>query len=192
MSSSFDFPITIRNAKDNEYETLGRIHAAATGPDPMIKLICSQVDPDAMLQWNWIDGAKASVASGNATVLTLERTDTKELIGLASHTVFSPAKPPRYPTSFPEGYNIAVDEETEKPAIAWARGLIETYGQVLCKCPTCAGTSSDMINCASIVITRFAISPSYQSQGLGKAMLEHIIGQAKVQRLNIGLTALFG
>jgi hypothetical protein len=147
MVSGCTFPTIIRNARDDEYETLGRIHAAATGADPLIKLICSQVDPDVLLQWNWIDGAKASVASGDATVLVLERADTKEVIGLASHTVFSPAKPPGYPTSLPEGYNIAVDEETEKPAIAWARGLIETYGQVLCKCPICAATSSDMINC---------------------------------------------
>jgi GNAT superfamily N-acetyltransferase len=191
MSPSFDFPIIIRNARDDEYETLGRIHAEATGADPFIKLICSQVDPDALLQWNWIDGAKASVAGGNTTVLALERADTKELIGLAAHTVLSSAKPPGYPTSFPKGYNIAVAEETEKPAIAWERGLIDTYGQVLCKCIACQRAYSDMI-AKWIVITRFAISPNYQSQGLGKAIIEHIIGQAQEQRLNIGLTALSG
>lgn len=72
------FPTIIRNARDDESETLGRLHPAAFATDPMIQLMCSQVDPDVLLQWR---SSKASVKTGNDTVDVIERIDIKQIIG---------------------------------------------------------------------------------------------------------------
>lgn len=123
----------IRNARDDEYESLGRLHAATFASDPMIQLLCSQVDPDVLLQWGWIDGAKASVANGDDTVLVIERTDTSEVIGLATYRKHSRTSQSKYSTDdFPKGYNVAEFDKKEKPIFDWIRGLTETYGEVLC------------------------------------------------------------
>jgi GNAT superfamily N-acetyltransferase len=42
------------------------------------------------------------------------------------------------------------------------------------------------------VLTGFAIAPSYQAQGFGKALMIRVIEHAQEQGLNIGLTALSG
>jgi hypothetical protein len=130
--SSTDLPTIIRNARDDEYESLGRLNAAAFASDPMVQLLCSQVDPDVMLQWGWIDGAKSSVAKGDDTVLVIERIDTNEVIGLASYRKQTRANQSEYSTDdFPKGYNIAEFDKKERRAFNWIRGLTETYGEVL-------------------------------------------------------------
>lgn len=136
MLSSRNSPsgMNIRNAREDEYAIIGRIHAEAVGSDPLVQLLSSQVDQDVLLQWSWIEGAKASATRGDATVLVLERVDTNELVGLASYTVYDRAKQPQNPKSYPEGFNVAVSEERETPVMAWVRELTEKYAEVLCTC----------------------------------------------------------
>jgi hypothetical protein len=126
------FPTIIRNSRDDDFETAGRLDAAAVASDAMIQLLTSEVSPNDMLQWAWIDGAKASVAKGDLTVLVLERTDTQEMIGIASYTTFNRARQPQPSKDFPKGYNVADYNNKELPAITWARSLTEKYGEVLC------------------------------------------------------------
>lgn len=130
--SSAPFPFTIRNARDDEYETLGRLHVAALLPDPMIQLFWSQVDPDALLQWAWIDGAKADVAKGNAFVAVIERTDTKEVMGVTWYEVYSRDNLPKPVEHFPPGLGVAAFQTVEAPRLKWFQDLTERYGKFLC------------------------------------------------------------
>jgi hypothetical protein len=152
MSSSCSLlaSLNIRNARDDEYEIIGRIHAEAVGSNPLVHLLSSQVSPDVLLQWNWIDGAKASVARGDATVLVLERVDTNELMGLASYTVFDRRRQPQNPKNYPEGFNVAVSEERERPVMAWVREITEKYAEIVCACIFLSAVWRIMLTCIGL------------------------------------------
>lgn len=130
--SSNAFPTIIRNIRDDEYETIGRLHAEAMVPDAMIQLIWGEVDPEDKFQWLWIDGAKDRGAKGDSTVIVMERTDTSEIIGVAWTRKYTLADPPTYPDAIPKGINIKEFDTKEKPALAWLQGLAE-FGPFLCK-----------------------------------------------------------
>lgn len=129
---SHAFPIIFRHAKDDEYETIGRLHDAAFAPDPMIQLVWSGVDPDVELQWQWLDGVKAQVAKGDESVIVMERTDTGELVGSCWYRRYSRAKPPRYPDALPEGVNVLEFDKMERSTVAWLGSLTDKYGEFLC------------------------------------------------------------
>lgn len=130
-----DFPtVIIRDARDDDYENIGRLHYAAFDPDPMIKLVWSQVDPDVALQWIWIDGAKAQVETAGEKVVVLERTDTKEVVGACWYRKYSSVKPPQYPDSLPKGLNVAEFDKMEKRVVLWLQTLVEQYGEFICEC----------------------------------------------------------
>lgn len=128
------FPTHIRSVRDDEYEAVGHLHAAAVQSDPMLQLIYANVDPDEDLQAAlWMDEAKATVAKGDGTVVVMERTDTNEIIGLAWWRKFSDADPPLYPDTFPKGTNITEFESKERPVTTWLEGLVKKHREFLCK-----------------------------------------------------------
>jgi ribosomal protein S18 acetylase RimI-like enzyme len=186
------FPTTIRNIRDDEYETIGRLHAEAVVPDAMIQLIWAKVDPKDKFQWLWIEGAKAGVAKGNSAVIVMERSDTNEIIGVAWTRTYTLADPPAYPDAFPQGFNIKEFDAKEKPALAWLRGLAE-FGSFLCKLLRLHHLWSHSADPSPEPdLSELAIAPSYQSQGFGKQLLLEVIEYAKAQGLNIALTGASG
>ncbi|KAJ9102069.1 hypothetical protein QFC20_005078 [Naganishia adeliensis] len=170
--SPMSFPTIIRNARDDESETLGHLHAAAFATDPMIQLMCSQVDLDVLLQWR---SSEASVKTGNDTVDDIERINIKQIIGFISYTKYSRADPPlpKIAEQYPKGFNVKEFDKQGIPKLSWLRGLTEKYDE-------------------SLYIREFVIAPSYQSQGFGKALMLHIINHAKEQGLTLALTASSG
>lgn len=125
-------PTIIRNAKDDEYGSLGRFHASAFASDPMIQLISSKVDPEEKVQRIWIRGAKTAIAKGHDTMLVTERTDSAEIIGLAWYTKVNQDNPPTYPKTFAKGLNVVEYEKKEKRVYEWEQGLLSKYGEYLC------------------------------------------------------------
>jgi hypothetical protein len=125
------FSTIIRNARDDEYQTVGRLHAAAFATDPMIQLMCSQVDPDTLLQWR---SGKSNVVTENDTVIVMERIDSSEIIGFASYRLYSRANPPKPKAleSHPKGFNVKEYDKQGIPKLSWLQGLTEKYGEVLC------------------------------------------------------------
>lgn len=189
------FPTIIRTARDEDYESIGRIYTAAFLDDPMTQLLSSQVDGEDLFNWIWINGAKAEVAKGVSNVFVVERTDMKEVIGLAWIKKYSRTDPPKHETedSFPKGFNITEWYKKENPGLEWLHSLVEKYGEFLGK-----GLSYRAVPARLIVnrrvsdVLEFAIVPGYQSQGFGKALMLHIIDYAKEQGLNVALTASSG
>lgn len=128
-------PVTIRGAKDSEFETIGRIHAAAFAKDPMYNLFWSTVDPSIVLQWVWGARASASVEKGNDTVLVMERDDTKEIVGMGWYKTYSLDNPPTFVDLVPPaGFNLQEYTKKEVPMQKWLRELTDTYKEFLCSC----------------------------------------------------------
>lgn len=188
------FPTIIRNARDEDYESIGRVYTAAFLDDPMDQHLSSQVDGEELFNWIWIEGAKVEVAKGVSNVLVVERTETKEVIGLAWLKKYSRANPPKHGDSFPKGFNIMECYKKENPAQEWLHSLIEKYEEFLGKYLSFdrGAPAQLVVERHVLVVVELAIAPEYQSQGFGKSLVLRVIDYAKEQGLNVALTAASG
>lgn len=186
-------PFTIRNARDDEYKTLGRLHATAFANDPMYNLFWSSVDPDVVLSWVWDERATAGVAKGDDIVLVIEHTNTN-IIGLAWYKKYSWANQPRLPEQVPDGFNLSEYRKKEVPMQKWLRGLVEQYGEFLCTYGAFWQITPFVVLIVDIIskdVQEVAIAPAYQRKGVGAALMLRIIDLAKAQDLNIALAASY-
>lgn len=128
-------PTTIRVAKDDEFEAIGKLSALAFADDKMDNNLFENVDPCATLKINWVDGAKAKVAKGHDTVLVVEKTGSGEIIGEAWFCKLSKVNQPMPPRDlFPEGFSKSEDKyKIAVPRFHWQNELMDKYGEFMCK-----------------------------------------------------------
>ncbi|KAJ9103787.1 hypothetical protein QFC21_002249 [Naganishia friedmannii] len=137
----------------------------------MFQLLASQVEPEELRQWIWEDGAKADVAGGGGKVLVVEKPDSKEVIGVAWFTTYTPNNPPRVPPVYPRGYNVVEAEKIIIPRVAWLINVVETYGG------------------KRMHLQEIFIAKGYHGVGIGKQLMAVIINEAKESGCNMTLTA---
>lgn len=133
-----DFPTQTRNAREDEYDAIGQLHASAFSSCQRYQERFSGIHPDDVLQWCWIQGAKQSVAKGSGTVLVMERTDTQELVGLIWYRKINQANPPNIP-QYPKGCDEGNQERNDKwsiPRRNWLSALLKKYGEFICASPS--------------------------------------------------------
>jgi hypothetical protein len=130
-----DFPTIIRDARLDEFETIGALDRAcfSINTDRYWQLVFSQIDPDTWLKWLWIDGARNGVVNGHDRVLVVERTDTYEIVGHAWYRVYSEDNPPSIPASFPEGLHEVEEAKVNMHRYHWLQQLVKEYGKIICK-----------------------------------------------------------
>lgn len=144
--SATAFPTTIRVARDDEFETIGKVHASAFADDTMYNMLFDKVDPAVTLQFNWIEGAKVEVARGYDTVLVLERTDTGEVIGEAWFYKFTKDNQPLPPSdAYPEGFNKVEDNKMAIPRYKFQQELMEKYSEFMCELNLCFSPTLTLI-----------------------------------------------
>lgn len=130
---AFDFPIIIRDAKIDEFETIGNLDRACfVNSDRYWQLVFSHMDPLTWLEWLWIDGARKGVVDGHDRVLVIERTDTKEIIGHAWYCVYNEVNRPSMPASYPEGLNKLEPTRIAFPRFQWLKQLVKEYRKIMC------------------------------------------------------------
>lgn len=127
------FSISLRDAKSNEFDTLGRIHAVSFAEDPVVRALWCKADPEALRKWYWIDGAKHSVQQGDGTVIVAERDVIGDILGLAWFVKVTKSNPPSVPASFPEGYNVTESAKMRGPRLEWQNELLTKYGEYICE-----------------------------------------------------------
>jgi GNAT superfamily N-acetyltransferase len=191
--------LNIRNARSEDFEIIGKLHASASASSQTYNTLFADVDPDVARQWYWIDTAGNAVAQGKDTVLVLELDDTKEIIGVAWFWRFSqgrkPELPGRWPEGAPEGFN---DEEYLKlavPRFEWQEELLKKYGEYICAHlpPVVSAIFASFLTTKyQTDLQEFAIAPVYQSQGVGKVLLRHVVALAERDRMSLALTAGHG
>lgn len=125
--------ISIRKARDDEYDTIADMHYAATATDPLDQLLIGQVDPDAYKKWVWIDGAKGGVQRGSDTVVVAECTVTGGIVGVAWYKKFSASTPPPTPGNFPEGFNVSENAKISGPRGRWFKEMLDKYKEYFCR-----------------------------------------------------------
>lgn len=76
------YQLNIRTASLDELDIIGKVHASAFSDNQMYGVLFKDVDPDVWQRWIW-DTAAKGVEEGHGAVLILERSDTKEIIGVA-------------------------------------------------------------------------------------------------------------
>lgn len=160
----------------------------------MFQLLASQVHPKDLRQWVWDDGAKTDVAQGRGKVLVVVDLDSKDVIGVAWFTTYTPKNPPRMPPIYPKGYNITEAEKIIVPRVAWIRNVVETYGK--CICTSCrrpvSSSRPTVAYCRllmSVDLQEIFIAKDYHGIGIGKQLMVEIINEAKESGCNITLTA---
>lgn len=199
MSIPNKMPLTIRKAKDDEFDVIGKLHASAFAENPVYNILFSKMGPSVALQWLWIDGAKQWMAKGLDTVLVLERTDTGEMVGVARYNKYNDGfKPALWDDSevlYPEGFNKEENSRMAVPIVHWQQELMAKYGQFLCKDQILSHwlevnhRRGDLITLYSIVLQDFVIAPAHQKRGLGTTFMLEIVALAKEEGMNIALTA---
>jgi hypothetical protein len=128
------FPTQIREARDDQFEAIGRLHASALAPCQRYQERFSGIAPADILNWCWMQGAQGSVAKGSGTVLVIERTDTKELLGVVWYRKINQANPPNIP-QYPKGSdenNQERNDKWSKSRFNWLSALLEKYGEFIC------------------------------------------------------------
>lgn len=127
-------PFTIRNARLDEFDTIGRLHRTAMASDAAWQLLNAKADPEEWRRWIWDDKDRSkNIAEGNEIVLVLECADRGQVIGLTRLKRFSAAYPPTNsdPQSYPRGVN---QEESAKLAVLglkWQTDLLRKYGEFI-------------------------------------------------------------
>ncbi|KAJ9102062.1 hypothetical protein QFC20_005070 [Naganishia adeliensis] len=170
---AFDFPIIIRDAEIDEFETIGNLDRACfVNSDRYWQLVFSHMDPLTWLKWLWIDGTRKGVVDGHDRVLVIERTDTKEIIGHAWYCVYNQVNRPSMPASYPEGLNKLEQTRIAFPRFQWLKQLVKEYRKIM-------------------YLSEFATSPAYQGKGLGKTLMQQVLLLAKEKGLNVFLSAAF-
>jgi GNAT superfamily N-acetyltransferase len=182
-------PYIIREARADEYNPIGKLHASAFATDPTYHKRFEGLDAATILQWLWLGRAKSSVDQGFGNVLVVEHTGTKELVGVAWYWRMSERNPPRLPT-YPAGGRQASLGHKSAPYIEWMKELVKLYGDIFC---TYQGTQIANIESSSpvslpSVLAEFAIAPQYQGQGLGTQLMLRLFGNAEQEGLNVALT----
>jgi hypothetical protein len=130
-----DFPSFIRDAKLDDFETIGNLDRACfINSDRYWQLVFSHIDPLTWLKWVWMDGARKGVVNGHDKVLVIERTDTPEIDGHACYRVYSEDNPPLMPDTFPKGLNESEKTKINIPRYRWLQKLVEEYGKIICTC----------------------------------------------------------
>jgi hypothetical protein len=126
----------IRNARSEDFEIIGKLHASASASSQTYNTLFADVDPDVARQWYWVDTAGNAVARGKDTVLVLELDDPKKIIGVAWFWRFSqerkPELPGRWPEGAPEGFNHEEYLKLAIPRFEWQEELLKMYGEYIC------------------------------------------------------------
>ncbi|KAJ9117727.1 hypothetical protein QFC20_000005 [Naganishia adeliensis] len=161
--SSNTFPTIIRNARDEDYESIGRVYTAAFLDDPMTQLLSSQADGEDLFNWIWIEGAKAEVAKGHGDF---------------------------FPKGFNITEWYKKEDPTQEWLHSLVEKYEEFLGKYL---SFDHGAPAQLIVERHVLdVLEFAIAPEYQSQGFGKALMLRVIDYTKEQGLNVALTATSG
>lgn len=135
IMSTSDFPLNIRHANPEDFEIIGKLHASAMADEPLENFLCAAVDPNISRHQMWLDTAVPRVTKGQDTMLILERSDTKEIIGLAW---FRKIKEDRkselgVPGLSPQGFNIEAKKKLSAGRIEWQKKLSEDFGEYICE-----------------------------------------------------------
>lgn len=154
-------PIIVREARDDEYEAIGQLHASTFASDPTYVKRFEGMNARTVLQWLWHGRAKASVEQGHGTVVVVERTDRKELVGVAWYWKMGESNPPRLP-AYPAGSRQASTNQKSAPYIEWMKDLVTRYVQIICKCIRNPEGSSPMDR-GAYPLCFFPSSQSWQS-----------------------------
>lgn len=186
-------PIALRPVQDEDYEIIAELEKSAFESSKMFQLLASRVKPEDLRQWIWHDGAKADVASGGGKVLVVENPDSKEVMGVAWFTTYTPKNQPRVPAVYPQGYNVVEAEKIIIPRVAWLRNVVETYGKCVRKFASGvefpARLSTYIHSTMPVDVQEIFIAKAYHGLGIGKQLMTVIIEGARDSGCNITLTA---
>jgi hypothetical protein len=73
-------PFSIRDAKQTEFDVLGKMHASALANDDLWKILWDKVDPEVRNDYLWRGVVSDGVARGTDAVRVLERMDRSEMV----------------------------------------------------------------------------------------------------------------
>lgn len=113
--------------------TVARLHHAAMSSDPEFHLFTSKVDEAIWLRW--MSGQfKETVDGGYDSLLVVEQTDTKELLGFAlSKRRTRQNRPTLHNCQFPNGFNEKELIHISMSGVAFQEEFLSKYDDFICK-----------------------------------------------------------
>lgn len=135
VMSTSNLQLNIRNAKSEDFPVIGKLNASALAGNQFHQTVMGKVDPEVTLKWEWIDTAGPRVASGKDTLLVLERSDTKEIVGFVWFWKFSQEGKPVLASGgwCPEGFDDKVDMKISVARFEWQNDLLNEFGEFICE-----------------------------------------------------------
>lgn len=191
--------LNIRHAKPEDFGAIGNLHASAMTHNQLYKALYGNIDPDVARQWLWVGNAATGVAKGRDTLLVLENSETTEIICFVYFWKYDKNRKLELadPKLSPVGYNNELGRKLTDFRTEWQQELLKEFGEFVCGWLFSSGRHFSYTHhfeisghySIHIDIGEMAIVPCYQSHGLGRVLLRHVLALAERDHLNLALTA---
>lgn len=187
--------IKIREANVHEFPKIGAFQHVIMKNDPLFQMKFSNVDFEDWLQYKWLGKRQEAVLKGDAAIFIAEGQDDREILGVVgwlkikSHDLASPGD-----QSVPKGEDLKnILDVKEAYAETWHREVTESEGDFLRE-SSVAYDIPDLLSRLSLfpVIQPLAVSEKHQRRGIGKALVNHILGIGEELEHKVAVSALSG
>ena len=134
MSPS-NFELNVRSATCQDFLHVGRLFDDAMNNDKWYNMSLEKADREAELRLEWIETALLRVMSGRETLLILELSGSKEMVGFLWFSTCDKERKP-VPLTVSSASRGGEQLRTQMADFArdWKGQLLQQYGKFMCTC----------------------------------------------------------